>query len=481
MFALDSMANDRNIRIYCPTHEAVFDAAESPKILCEITGHALSVDFPAGEFWEFCCNCETFAPSRLGKNEKARKTCYACGNETARRFLCESCSIVSFESDASTKRKNYSVNATVGIEPACAGCETSPRAGMLIHDCREAEAIFATTREICPFCLEKTAPAREQNSGRSVKTVTRIVPAADPGQCGRCGAWNPPVAAFCGKCKNRLRSDIAVANLGTDTNKTKLLGSLCPNCSTPVPPESDFCGECGQAVKKAPVSQASGEVHGYPKKYYSAGTNYGVAPPPPAPIKPGMVPEPSLSLSGKSEPFAKYDNFPVKAVGVIGVVVFVMIIIGIISSNKSVGNTSSNINTATITNARTGTNTAGTTPYLSTTPNTSSSDSRIGKTGVFTTDSNLRGSPGKDAAKVGTHYRGAGVKILDVQDVSNSDGTTSTWFKVQITSYGTSLDANNSGQSKDPGSQDIGWVNSYPEVYSANKKSKIRVMLIQFN
>jgi Double zinc ribbon len=244
------MSNEGTLRIFCPTHEAVFEAPQSPKLLCEITGHALAIDFPGGEFWEFCCNCETFAPSRLDKNEKARKTCYGCDNEIARRFVCGACNLISFESESLSKGKRYSVNATKGVDPCCAGCGAAPSSQVFIHDCREAAAIFATTRTTCPFCREKTAhvaaamPQAVVGTG-SLRSGSVV--------CDNCGAANPSTSAFCGQCRHQLRSDTTVATLGTDVNKTKLLGSLCPTCGTPVPHESVFCGECGQAVKKSIV------------------------------------------------------------------------------------------------------------------------------------------------------------------------------------------------------------------------------------
>src|ERR1044072_2168826 len=236
------MSDKKDIRIFCPVHEASFEAANSPKILCEITGHVLSSNFPNEEFWEYCCTCDTFSPSKLDKGERARTVCYGCQNEISRRFICSHCKTVSFVSDSPSKGQTYFISEQ-GIEPSCPGCGTAKQGrGIVLHDCSEAGAGFLTALESCPFCLEKTAvgfvlptrPVREETGG-----------------CPNCHAINPPAAVFCGKCKYHLRSDIQVANPGSDISKTQALGSLCPNCSTPVPPGFPFCGECGQAVKVA--------------------------------------------------------------------------------------------------------------------------------------------------------------------------------------------------------------------------------------
>src|SRR2546429_6074311 len=154
------MTNNRRLRIFCPTHEAAFEVAESPKILCEITEHTLSVGFPNSEFWEFCCNCETFTPSKLDRGEKARINCYGCGNEISKRFVCANCKLVGFECSEQTKGKSYSINAN-GIEPVGPACQTVTQSvSVVLHQCKEAEASILTPRVDCPFCLEKTDPTR---------------------------------------------------------------------------------------------------------------------------------------------------------------------------------------------------------------------------------------------------------------------------------------------------------------------------------
>jgi ribosomal protein L40E len=452
------MSDKRSLRIFCPTHEAVFETAESPKILCEITEHALSVGFPNSEFWEFCCNCETFTPSLLDKGEKARKSCYGCGNEISKYFACSSCKIVVFESDAQTKGKSYTINAG-GIEPRCPGCRTNLQNGaMALHQCREIETRIVTSRSDCPFCLEKTVAAKTQQRAEVAANTMQI--------CSQCGADNAAASSFCGKCRHQLRGDVTVAKLGTDINKTQILGSLCPNCSTPVPPKSDFCGECGQAVKKAS------------------------APPPPPPPKKNS--EDVLTYGTQTSPiadFAPNNNMRNIVFGGIGAVFAFIIIITIVSilSKPSSGSYDSNVNSGslgnsnwTMTNTRQSNKTTTSQISISKTPNKSSSDSKIGKTGALSRDANLRETASKDSSWIGTHYKGARVTILDVTTVPNSLGGTTDWYKIEVTAYGNSMAPDKYGEyGKDPESADVGWVNSYPEVFEGNRK--VRRTLIDFD
>jgi hypothetical protein len=293
------MTDKRNLRIFCPTHEAAFEVAEGPKILCEITEHTLSVGFPNSEFWEFCCNCETFTPSRLDRGEKARNNCYGCGNEIAVRFVCANCKIVGFECNAQTKGKSYSINAN-GIKPACPGCQSLTQNGILVlHQCKEIETNILTARSDCPFCLEKTEAGNARGQVAPTVNATQV--------CPNCGAEKLQGAIFCGRCRYQLQTDVTVTNLGSAVNKTQLLGSLCPNCSTPIPPESGFCLQCGQAVKKA-------------------------IPPPPPPPPRKISNEPLLSVNA---PAASTADNTTRNILIGGGGVLLLIVIVVIVSNVS--------------------------------------------------------------------------------------------------------------------------------------------------
>lgn len=455
------MSDKRTLRVFCPTHEAAFETEENAKILCEITGHALSVGFPDTEFWEFCCNCETFTPSRLDKGEKARKTCYGCGGDITKRFLCADCQILGFECTTQTRGKKYSVNLTNGIDSDCPGCSVIPQTGCaVVHQCQEIDAEVFTPRSTCPFCLEKTANAiAPDNSAPTDRFLF----------CSQCRAKNPLTANFCGKCNYQLKKDAEIAKRGDDINKTQFLGSLCPNCSTPIPPDSGFCGECGQAVKKV------------------------IPPPPPPPshhsTKTGNLAADTVSFdSTTSSATASISNNTMRnislGVGGVFLLIIILAVVSSISKSSNVSNTS-NAYSNVVSNSRPSNNRSDSSSSVyqgtvSKTPNNSSSDSRIGRTGTLNMDSNLRELPSKDSAWMGTHYRSARVKVLDVATVPNSLGGTTDWFKIEVTSYGNSMDPNKYGQSgKDEGSGDFGWVNSYPEVYEGSRR--VRRTLVNFD
>lgn len=151
----------RQLKIYCPTHQATFEITESPKIVCEIREHALSNDFPKSEFWEYCCDCQTFSLSDLEVGGKAKAACPQCERTTLRRFLCDECKIVAYDSNEETKGKIFNVKAQNGIEPSCSGCQKS-FVGVKIysHNCTDIEAVLLTARETCPFCKRKTIESK---------------------------------------------------------------------------------------------------------------------------------------------------------------------------------------------------------------------------------------------------------------------------------------------------------------------------------
>src|ERR1044072_1596215 len=144
------MSEKRKLRIYCPIHEASFEVEENARILCEITAHALSSGFANTEVWEFCCNCGTFSPSKLGRGEKARTVCCSCNNEISKRCLCASCKVLSFECAPQAKGRNSFVTPA-GIEPECPGCRSvmASAGGLVRHECADIDAAFYLTDESC--------------------------------------------------------------------------------------------------------------------------------------------------------------------------------------------------------------------------------------------------------------------------------------------------------------------------------------------
>jgi len=430
------------VRIYCSTHEAIFETAKGPRILCDITDHAMSVGFPNSEFWECCCNCETFAPSKLDKGEKAQKNCHGCGGTIGKRYLCSTCKIVSFECDARTKGRSYFIELD-GIKPGCPGCGlSSAKQALVIHDCHEIGSEILTAKTACPFCLEniKQVPIPQPR----VSPEPHIP--AGPLQCPNCRSWIQPHADFCGKCRYQLRADVSVSNIGSEIRKTLTLGSLCPNCSTPIPPDCGFCGECGQAVKIA---------------------EFVPPPPPPPPARfaadfaeaPNLIFDP-LQTSKMSPTSSSGVAHPIALAA--GAVILIVIVIGLVakSSGSSAKKGDTSNSSGAVTNRSVSNHNATVTSNTSTTPE---ADVRIGRTGTLTTDSHIRSASNKGAQDLGIHYNGAKIKVLEVDSYSTNDDY-STWFRVKVLENGCSMDGSNGCGNNNPEASDgYGWMQASQE------------------
>jgi hypothetical protein len=180
-------AEERQLRVFCPTHRISFEVPESGRILCESGGHALALNFPHEDFWEYCCDCQVFWPSEMDKGGKAKEACPVCTRTTVRRYLCYECKLVSVESDDPARRKSFRIRTRGEIEPACPGCGKAAKPGLQEHVCEDAAATFSTARTKCPFCEEtirKGEPARPEE---------KIF-------CGSCGMQAAPSHTFCKKC-----------------------------------------------------------------------------------------------------------------------------------------------------------------------------------------------------------------------------------------------------------------------------------------
>ena len=141
-----------SIRVFCPVHKATFDAPHQPQVVCEIVEHTLTADLARAEYWEYCCNCQTFWPCRLGQSGSAEETCPSCQRAIARRYLCHECKLVSVESEEAAKGKIYAISER-GIAPGCPHCGAMPTpAAVHSHQCAEAQAVLLSEMEVCPFC-----------------------------------------------------------------------------------------------------------------------------------------------------------------------------------------------------------------------------------------------------------------------------------------------------------------------------------------
>ena len=177
---------ERLRRIYCPTHKISFEVLESKRILCESGGHALAEDFPCENFWEYCCDCRNFWPSEMDKGGKAKDQCLVCARDTARRYVCDHCKLVSLESDDPARRKQHRINARGAVEPSCPGCSSAAKSPLQEHVCEDVAAKFVTARSSCPFCEEPIKAKR----GREEANPT----------CQHCGTFGKSTDRFCKSC-----------------------------------------------------------------------------------------------------------------------------------------------------------------------------------------------------------------------------------------------------------------------------------------
>jgi uncharacterized Zn-finger protein len=227
---------------------------------------------------------------------------------------------------------------------------------------------------------------------------------------------------------------------------------FCPACGTANKVGSRFCKKCGQPL--ADVSE----------------------PPftPEALVTPVVIEEDPRRKS--------YVGVIAVAFGLLGIFLLI-VIVRLIAYNWNGGSTTA----ANANNAASSTPTPTPKPKTPTpSPTVDQSNinaqttSRIGKTGTLTTDANLREEPDPNSDKVGTQYKGARVKVIEVAEVPNDEGGTSVWYHVSVTSYGRSTDPHNAGLEKDPDSADEGWINSNPKVYDQSKKTQVHKRTVDF-
>ncbi len=408
----------REIKVFCNEHQASFDVELKPHLVCEIREHSLSGGFPNSEFWQYCCDCQTYSLSDFETGGTAKTDCGHCERETARFFVCSDCKTVCYDSDEDTKGKGVSVSFIGGLKPNCPSCENPSNGNLFQHSCDSVKAIILTKRLECPFCQKSTGIKKSE-------PIVAINPSesAIENRCTMCFTPREPDANCCTECgmafgnghttplstnQNLVEPKFATDSLGK-TQVSQSTQKYCPKCGAKCFSGSEFCDDC---VQKSDISLSNTKTD--PRVYLGGG------------------------------------------------IVIILIAIVLITINSNRPTTSPNRPANAAANAKT--------PSVSTTPNKQNSDFRIGKKGVLNLDANLRRYSNKEADWLGTHYRGARIEILDI-DSSGSQ----TWYKIKIISYGTSMATGLNG--KDPNSEDVGWVNSFP----MSRDGRTRIDLISFD
>jgi formylglycine-generating enzyme required for sulfatase activity len=144
---------ERKLRVHCTQHRILFEVLDASTLVCDADGHALAHNFPFGEWWEFCCYCQTFWPSDAEHGGTGREHCPACEQPLGTRYLCHRCMVLSNAPKAAPKGRGFRISVVGRVDPCCPGCyRVAPP--VIDHQCDGARKPFATARPLCPFCEE---------------------------------------------------------------------------------------------------------------------------------------------------------------------------------------------------------------------------------------------------------------------------------------------------------------------------------------
>lgn len=185
-----SDASHNNVAFYCPVHQIRFHTTANEVIQCERSGHTLGSGFPYQSWWMYCCDCATFAPYAPVERNKGQRECLVCERPTAKRFLCNKCRVLSLESNALVRRKDYSIDETA-VRPHCPGCGLASASIATKHECAETGIAFFTAAKTCDFCEISIAGPKAPVG----KTVDQLF-------CGKCGTELQTGFKFCKRCGN---------------------------------------------------------------------------------------------------------------------------------------------------------------------------------------------------------------------------------------------------------------------------------------
>jgi hypothetical protein len=191
--------DEQKLKIYCPDHRVFPEVLRSETLVCE-QGHTLSYNFPYGDFWRYCCNCQTFSPLRYSNVAAFRNKeglnlnhCQVCKREVDAWYLCDRCNVFttqSGEEEGLSNEVSLSHHGLGGPSPKCPGCLLRTEAKVRAHDCdslsRWGVVAFATPRTSCPLC-RKTIPSAvnrpkdaEHNPENTHLTAAEAMPTSLP-------------------------------------------------------------------------------------------------------------------------------------------------------------------------------------------------------------------------------------------------------------------------------------------------------------
>ena len=148
------------MRVFCPEHKRGFFTPRQTPIKCDNKGHILGeLDFegeakaPVELQWQYCCNCEHFCP--IDFDQDGLKHCPVCTRRSSMLYLCDRCYTISFESNTSLQKKNFTLTSEGAPQPSCPGCLQATSADLREHICDELSASLITALSSCPICRER--------------------------------------------------------------------------------------------------------------------------------------------------------------------------------------------------------------------------------------------------------------------------------------------------------------------------------------
>jgi formylglycine-generating enzyme required for sulfatase activity len=174
---------------YCLTHQVRFYAIGQAVIQCDRSAHAIGQGFPNESVWAYCCDCATFWPYEPTSRGSQLTDCLVCERQIVRRYLCNSCQVISVESNALVRRKAHSID-TITIQPHCPGCRSASIEKSVEHHCAETSITFLSARSTCPLCRLQIVPTATQPQEETQRRFCRDCSAeltAPFRFCKRCG------------------------------------------------------------------------------------------------------------------------------------------------------------------------------------------------------------------------------------------------------------------------------------------------------
>jgi len=208
----------RRKRVYCPSHQSVFETEGGRQIFCEIGNHEISTAFPIEGFWNFCCDCETFFPTRYTAGEQAGSSCPICERDTKLRYLCDGCGTISYDSSEQSRGKRYSIpSATSSVLPNCPGCSKTVKGEFAPHVCQTILAAYQSPRSTCPFCelaIESTIGGQAQNANPIEVDLNPNTPSNQGIICAECQFLNSNESSFCVNCGADISWDMTETVFG---------------------------------------------------------------------------------------------------------------------------------------------------------------------------------------------------------------------------------------------------------------------------